>query len=496
MRHHLRLFAVASLTFTAAGCGSSSAGNASDASTPKDASVGDSPKDAPPTTDGHVTKPDVGTDAATCANHLAAGFTQVVVSTTDAQLGSDVSMALDENDDPMFAYFDGAANTLYFVQWDACKGAFTAPLAVETGLGPDGSGGIDIESGAREASIAYDPTTHEVAIAYTRIVLVEGDWEGVTWLATRKTSTSPFVTQQISSGESTISGTASPLVAMQAGHVYVAYAQANFGCVRPAGTCVGLFFYSSTTTPPVSDAGAEGGDAGDGGDAGPPPHYFAGGAVDPTDAWPQPSGGAMSIALDSSGVPAIAFIGEPDDGTPTPAAYNSSMMYWNSTTSQPLVVTDSNDVQNDRPDISLVFEGTSPRVAGHLVAATDATYDLTFVASPDGVTWGAPVHLPEDGTTTTRFTSALASAGGGHLAVVSDINTGSMSPCGDNPYVATSSDDGTSWTACGLDTARTHGYEVGTINATSGATRLKGTFVVSFQNGTLPNAGIVYWQGT
>ena len=68
------------------------------------------------------------------------------------------AMALDENDDPMFAYLvgEGGSNyTLYFTRWDPCAGAFTTPLLVDTLAFGVGTGSED-----RNVAIAYD--THKI----------------------------------------------------------------------------------------------------------------------------------------------------------------------------------------------------------------------------------------------------------------------------------------------------------------------------------------------
>jgi hypothetical protein len=392
---------------------------------------------------------DAAIDAATCDHHLPAGFTNVVSSASDTELGLGASMVLDENDDPMFAYLTYASNdaTLEFVRWDPCAGAFTAPLAV------DDVGGVTDDRAAREVSLAYDPGTKEIAIAYQKVVVDPGyNDAAIVALASWKAGAAGFTTQMISEGEKGDGRSAgTPSLAMNGGNLYVAYVQNNYLC-GAGGSCSGLWFLESTTTPPADDdAGAA--------DAGTPAHYFTRSTIPYGGDVAQARFDSVSVAVDSAGVPAVAFY------QPPPSAYDTSLLFWKKgVTVEAVVVTDSNNIQNDGVDLTLRFDGTRPRVAGHLVADPSATYDLTYVASDDGTTWTVPVRVPRDGTAGTAFTSALAFDGMGHAALAADTNTGSGDNVCGNPYLARSA-DGITWTACGADTTKTREWTVGALNA-------------------------------
>jgi hypothetical protein len=420
-------------------------------------------------------------DAPACDKHLADGFTQVSSSTTDVNLGAQAAMALDENDDPMFAYFDYKTDdaTVYFIRWDPCAGAFTAPIVVDAGLGA-----IVSNPTSRELAIAYDRGTHEIGIAYTKVTPVGPDFAGVTWLATKKPAASAFSLQQISSAPQAISGTSSPNIAMAGGNLYVTYTRANDGCcpAGTCGTCEGIYLHQS-----LASGGA---------DASGTPHAFSGGmffgAGDP----PRPSTLPHAIAIDSTGTPGVAFVSDPGSSL---GGYDRPFFFWRAGMSAPVLVTNSNNVQNDAPTINLAFEGTTPRIAGQLFATASADYDTTYVASTDmGSTWSSPVRLPRDGDESTGLTSALASDGAGTLAYVSSDQSGTgAGSCGKSPYVARSTDHGAHWTPCGADAAMAHAYTVSVVNAAYGKSRLAGTLVIGFQNENLTGetAGIVYWQG-
>jgi hypothetical protein len=468
------LFPVFALSVAGVGLATSQAGCSSSSSpaSPDKDSGAEAMDSAPPVPDS---APPV-LDAATCDQHLPAGFTNVVSSATDTDLGSEASMVLDENDDPMFAYlvFGADDTTLQFVRWDRCAGAFTAPVTVDTV-------NVDSSSSARDISLGYDPSTKEVAVAYKKIVADPGYNDAATiWLASEKSGDTSFATQMVSEGEAgDVRSAGTPSLAMSGGKLYIAYAQDNYLC-GAGGSCVGLWFLESAT--PDADASAD--------DAGSPgPHFFTRSTVQYGNNPAQPRFDGISVAVDSTGTPAVAFYQEPESG------YDTALLFWRKGMVDAVMATDSNDVQNDDVDLTLRFEGTKPRVAGHLSADDPSNYDLTYVTSDDGSTWFAPVRLPRDGTAGTAFTSALAFDGMGNVAVAADTNSGSGDNVCGNPYLARSS-NGTSWTACGADTTKTRNWKVGGLNAAYGSSRLKGKLALGFHNGSIEQelAGVVYWQ--
>jgi hypothetical protein len=459
--------AAAGFVIAQAGCSSSPApaDNGNDSGAVVDSAV-PGPDGAPP-----------APDAATCAMHLPAGFTNVVASSSDTDLGDEVSMALDENDDPMFAYLVYSSDnaTLEFVRWDPCAGAFTTPMVVDSLLT------VDNDTGVRQVSLAYDPSTKEIGIAYQKVLVDPGYNDAATiWLATRKPSDAAFTPQMVSEGESGDGHSAgTPSLAMSRGALFVAYVQNNYLC-GAGGSCSGIWFLESTTT---ADAGAEA-------DAGPPPpHLFTHSTIQYGGDVAQARFDSVSVAVDSNGTPAVAFY------QPPPTGYNTTLLFWRRDMAEAVPVTDTNDVQNDSVDLTLRFDGTKPRVAGHISADDPSDYDLTYVASDDGATWAAPIRVPRDGTAGTAFTSALALDGKGNAALAADTNTGSGdNVCGD-PYLARSS-DGTTWSACGADTTKTRHWSVDALSAAYGGSRIAGKLALGFHNSNIQGeqAGVVYWQ--
>jgi hypothetical protein len=421
-----------------------------------------------------TTSTDASVDADACSKHLGKGFTSAVPAGSSEPnigvFGAEVSMALDENDDPMFAYLtypgDGVT-TLSFTRWDACAGAFTKPLVVDTATYGIGDGPGDVE-----VALAYDASTKELGIAYTEASAPTSAGEGntLTMLATMKSGAKAFTTEVVSAGLDAMSGTSFPALAMAGGVVYVAYNQGNYMCDAPgASSCTGVVFLTSTTKKP----------AGGSKDAGPPPpHYFTSQVI-PYEGHPaQSQGASVSVAVDSSGKVGVAFY-EPSSSVSLPN--ETTMLYWRNDLASAVVVTSSNDVHNAFVDLTLRFEGTKPRIAGHLVGEASAPYDMIFVASDDGTTWSAPVHIPRDNGASTGRTSSLAMDGEGNGAVVTSIAAGDPK-CAD-PEVARTSTDGTAWAVCTSDIAKGHTFTDHYLNAAYGASRLAGKLVIAFQNG-------------
>ncbi len=245
-----------------------------DSSTPLD-----SGKDSAPSS-----CPDGGTPA-----HLPPGFTQVAASAVDPSFGFGVSMALDENDDPMLAYLavqasvqNGTApvgcdphnapqgcDALYFTRWDPCAGAFTTPVVVDPTLNYNGG-----NPGSQVVTLAYDLSTKEIGIAYLKVFPTDPNWADsydAVWLATRKAGQSAFATQQVSDnlrwGSTDVSNNDTPALAMGGGNLYLAFT-ASFlapGCAQDP--C--LRFAASSSTPPEAGVDDDAGDAGMA-EAGPP----------------------------------------------------------------------------------------------------------------------------------------------------------------------------------------------------------------------------------
>jgi hypothetical protein len=447
--------------------------------------------------------PDGAADGA-CANDPPPGLTPVAAAPAGGSLASQVVMALDENDDPLFAYLTLDASkdaALYFTRWDRCAGAFTTPLLVDGGLGP-----LTTLEDQRALALAYDTATLTVSIAYQSVVPIGTDLPQTTWLATQGPNAASFVRQQVSIGASAQSPTASPAVAMRDGNVYLAYVQ-SFACgdagsdvvddaggdAGSAGSCARVWFLESASDPAVdagtADATVSDAAASDSGSS--TPIAFTRTPVPYQGAVATARSDSLSLAVNAIGEPAVAFY-----TAPAGSAQLANLLYWRSDYADAIAVTSSGSVPNATVDVSLAFDGTSPRVAGHLVADTSGTYDITFVASTDGTAWSSPVHLPSESASpgTRGLSTALAVPAPGDATVASDDPT-DASPCGP-PYLAQSSDGGQTWAACGADATKSYGFVPSSVNAAYGRARAAGTLSLGFANGPTKSgaASIAYWQ--
>lgn len=416
-----------SLAFVVGGaaCSDSSSGSSS-GSTP-DATSFDS---ASPTDDGATP-----TDANACNKTVPGGFSTVAAAPSDdSNYGEQSTMTLDENGDPMIAFVhyspggDDKASILYFTRWDRCTGTWTAPLNVDV------VGAFNDNRPSRHVAIARDPMTNAIGIAFLHIGPPQPQLVNDTpqiWIATSTDGGKTFTKSQVSehnpADEGDIHSASNPGLAMYGGQIYLAYGQDDMGCDADSGftTCNGVY---AEGTPASWKRNAL-------------PNLPGGFGV--------ALGTPITVALDSAHKPAVAYLVAPE------TAYNTQVAFWRPGTLTAVKVTDTANAQNDAPTLAMTFEGTAPRVVGALYVAPASTEGLVFVKSADGITWDAPQTLPTDnGDPTTEFVS-IASDGKGHLDVSANGgDNGSDGVCG-GPKLARSA-DGTTWTTCGADTAKTH----------------------------------------
>jgi len=485
---------------TTPGTSADDAGGADSTSPVTNDDAGGSDSASPVTNDGAPA--DSGPEAGplACADggppvHLPPGYTQVVTSTVDEYFGLGAQVVLDENDDPLVSYFAVPASVqgntvpgacspptstvgcdgVYFTRWDPCAGAFTTPVIIDSTVNFYGS-----NPGTQLMSLAYDPSTKEIGIAYTKDYGVNAAWSDAftaTMLATQKAGQSAFVVQQVSVnnqwGATDVSNAYTPSLAMGGGNLYLTFSEGFLPFNCPSGTC--QRFVSSTTIPP--DAGVlDGGDAGEGDAGPPPPHYFdtanvPGEGNDGGLAFPW--GVVSSIAIDSSGRPAVAFY-QPAAGDNVP-----ELVYWRSGMTT-LVSVATATVQNDYLTGTLRFEGTAPRFAGTIALSSSATGSITYFSSSDGTTWDTPVNLPLSAGA--ALYSTLATDGHGNEAIASHYNgsaplAGQDAGCGGSrPFVTRSSNSGAMWSGC--DVNATVAAINNSVGSAYGASRIAGKYVL------------------
>lgn len=361
-----------------------------------------------------------------------------------------VSMALDDNGDPLISYVVLASpNRVEFVRWDRTKGAFTMPVVVES------VGTIDNNAPHRETSIAYDASTKTIGIAYQKEIsqlytlqLALSTDGGKTFTPETASVVKPMVSSQ---------HTHDGALKMQGGKTHLAYVQEWQLCT--VGNCAGAYYITRT-----GNSGA-----------------FTRTALDlPMTIAARTA--PVSIALDGSGAPAVSYFGKEAAGYNTP-------LYFVRPGSSAVKVTDSMNVQNDVVSQSLVFDGTKPRIAHHLVATANATYDMRFSTSNDGMNWSTNPLPRGGGMQQSSAFEALAIDSMGAHAVAANWTQGPANGCS-GPILIRSMDAMT-FTGCGPD-PKTFGPAGSWVNLSYGSDRkLRMAFAYG---GSDFMKGIVFWR--
>jgi len=202
---------------------------------------------------------------------------------------------------------------------------------------------------------------------------------------------------------------------------------------------------------------------------------------------------SISVAIDSMGRPAVAYLEAPETG------YNTVLNYWRSDMADSVKVTDTNNAQNDFATVSLAFVGTKPRVAA-LLSTDLSTYGMTYVSSPDdGTTWNTAVPLIQT-ENAYPFSTLAASA---TSDVVATHYNGSASAaaedagCSTDPVVVRTSNSGANFTGCTVPGGERNMN--GALSSAFGASRINGKYVlVGHSKSSLADAGsgsgIIYYQ--
>ncbi len=162
----------------------------------------------------------------------------------------------------------------------------------------------------------------------------------------------------------------------------------------------------------------------------------------------------MAMALDSAGNPGIAYW--TDD---TGKGYNRVLLYWRPAGSAaPTKIMDSQGVQSDNLSVRMVYRNLNPRVLA-FVARSDAAFGVGvhFVKSDNGgASWGSVVVIPPDTDSSTDFPFDLAIDSQDHGAAGFGQNSSSGNFACLGPKLALSTDL-TAWKTCGLPNAASAG---------------------------------------
>jgi len=340
------------------------------------------------------------------------------------QYGVHTSLVEDENDDPAIAYVgqfstlgSGDVGKLYFVRWNRRDYHWDAPAVVEDQLGE-----LTFDHPNRQASLARDVSNGRYGLAYnvgyTQIWLAYSADGGLTW-AKELVSDRP-------GGESS-----NPTLALAGDETHLAYWDwcskadlSGLACGSEVDSHALVYRHRS-------------------GAAGTLGYLLSPSLPQCQDAKPW-----LDLALDANGAPGIAYFQRAISGLDAPYGYNVSLAFWRPGQAASLV-TDSMNEQNDTSSVSLAFRGTQPVLAYHLARAVPPTAnDLWLSQSSDGLSWGAPLPLPRDGTDVTNWYQSLAIDTAGTASIAAYFASGSGGGQFGGPKLLRSPDLAT-WTVSG-----------------------------------------------
>ncbi len=322
--------------------------------------------------------------------------------------GFDISLVLDANGDPAIAFLfddpnvdsDHTDTQLLFRSWNRATYQWNNAVVV-------GRVGDATSTFHQSTSLGYDASTNTFAVASET-----NQGESIlVWVSTDGGAT--FTSKATIKPDN---GSSEPSLALRGGNIYLAYYEPFTGIKYVTGALSAASTTWTTKTAPVPNGTTLG-------------------------SWP-------SLAVDSSGAPAVAYW-----GGSTTDSYNQILLFWRPAgTTAPVQVMDSQNQQSDEASVKLAFSGTNPRVAVY-VQRKDADFGvgLHFARSDNGgTTWTTPVVIPPDGDSSTDypFDLALSSTGAGAIAYGQNGGTGT-SVCG-NPKLSRSSDLNT-WKTCAAD---------------------------------------------
>lgn len=419
--------------------------------------AGDAGPDAPP--DASDAAPP---DAPACTQRAPSGFTLLAASAPTGRLGAHVAMTLDAVDDPLVAWVwsdpngdtDATDSTLHFARWDRCTGKLAAPVTIDT------VGAIDLNQPSRNVAIARDAQTGSLGVLYQRAtrmgqtvvvdVVLATSPDGAAW--------SKQVVSQHAQTDLGLEASRAPSLALRGGKTFAAYHQDWQLC--SSGKCDSGWYWdgAARTRLPLPSSTAD--------------HDRA---------------STVSLALDSAGNPAVAYVVEPQAGD------NKAIVYWRPN-GNAVVVTDTASTQNDSVSVSLAFDGLKPRIAAHLVRDTSNTHDMVFAASDDGVTWSVSA-LPRDGGDVTQWYQSVAIGPNGSVAVAAYWNGGNTQGTCGGPKILRASGAAGPFTACGANTAR----DVGTLGlwvsaAYGGGGKLALAFLDVDDMHPAQPPGVLFWR--
>lgn len=403
---------------------------------------------------------------------LPTGFSQVLetTATTDGKM---LSLVLDDEGLPQLAYMNQTGTTpeqwaVLFTRFDGATAKWTTPVTVAADLGA-----VDDNPTRVALSLARDPKDGRLGIAFvkteqfcggptsnpeTTIHVTYSTDEGKTWSSSERVSEAHYTRNDPVNGVQ-VCDTEQPRLAMKDGTVHLAWAASagepdgiSYFTGYYYGSSTGAGAWSRTLLPHAGDDARRGGK------------------------------GIVSLALDSAGAPAVAYVMGAISGHPTTPKMEAVL--YARPGGAAVRAADSNNVQNDVPQLALAFDGTKPRIAAHLVrqsGLSGANANWVF-SSADGASFSVS-QVPDDAEDQGASYMALDFVGGKGALVYDFGSSGTKGACG-GPKLSRSA-DGTTWDICGLDT-QTHQFLGDYVTAKlNGA----GKVVAAFREDTVDSAG-------
>ena len=351
------------------------------------------------------------------------GFSQILPAPpNDSQPGFAVafSVTLDANDDPAVAYViedpdnnsDPADSTLQFLSWNRAGYRWHAPVTIAP------LGAIDKSTPRHGLSLVRDAVANRFGIAFSasgdRELRVAFSEDGAAW---RQVT--------VLTGEEGAAG--GPTLALHDGRIFLAY-QGEGDEGRRA-----LYFRSGAQTDP-------------------PAKWQSSRAPLLDGTWDVRRAG-ISLALDATGSPAVAYWLNPSEG------YNVTAGFWRPGDPAAIKVADTAGFQSDTVDLRLAFSGTTPAVVFYARRDErffDNGHQLWYASSPNGGrTWSSSVPLPNDGGNSLGFPVALVLDSHARPAVTAQVDGGNNTDtrCGQPKILRP--DAAGRWSICAPDTKGT-----------------------------------------
>ena len=324
----------------------------------------------------------------------------------NARYGVSAAMALDQFGHPMIAALVVDPNSdlvlsdnrLVFTRWNGVTRAWQQPVTIEV------IGDIDVSHPNRQVAIARNAVTGQIGVVYL-------NESGVVRYARSEDEGEHFSLENVSAAVTDASKLSNPqLQYVGDGTLHIAYS------ARPAcgmGACGKILHRKRVGTGAFTDAEVQGSLA--------------------AREWP------FALAVDAAGNPAFAFFSDDMAGAVT-LSY-ASMGSTQTIASSTVLV----DTAAKIPSVSLTLQGDVPRVAFHLLSATDPDAQLWYAQKTAGA-WSTPVAIRRDGPVGmldgTQWYQGVVSEGGNKVAVVANFQrAGTVGMLCGGPKL-TRSDDG------------------------------------------------------